>query len=76
MTVADAEACAIRHGQAVSDPDGEGAQDEREQRRAYNRDGVFLAILEYRLDRRQWQPTRVFHSDGPSPYAPQRHQLK
>ena len=73
MTLADPEERAIRNGQAVAGPDGAGAQNEREQRRAYNRNGVFLAIVEYRPDSGRWQPTRVFHGDAPSPYAPQPH---
>ena len=71
MTVSRDEERAIGHGQAVDGTDGDEAQAEREQRRAYNRDGVFLAILEYRLDSGLWQPTRVFQSGPASPYAPQ-----
>ena len=72
MTVTGEEERAIGHGQAVGGTDGERPQGEQEQRRAYSRDGVFLAILEYQLDSGLWQPTRVFRGDAPSPYAPER----
>ena len=68
ITVTDSEERAIRHGQAVEGLRA-AARNECEQRRAYNRNGVFLAILEYRPGSAQWQPMQVFHSDAPSPHA-------
>ena len=71
MTVTGDAERAIGHGQGVSGVEHGGAQGEYEQRRAYSRDGVFLAILEYRPDSDLWQPTRVFRGTAPSPYAPE-----
>lgn len=71
MTVTRDEERAIGHGQGVGGAAHDGARDEREQCRAYNLDGVFLAIVEYRPDSGLWQPTRVFQGDAPSPYAPE-----
>lgn len=66
------QAAAIRHGQAVpagndADPAGNGAEC-----RAYDAEGFFLGLLQYRSDSGRWHPTRVFHSATPSPYAPSR----
>ena len=72
MTVTEDEERAIGHGQGVSGSGHGSAQDEHEQRRAYSRDGVFLAIMEYRPDSGLWQPTRVFRGTAPSSYAPER----
>ena len=72
MTVTEDEERAIGHGQGASGSRHGSAQDEYEQRRAYSRDGVFLAILEYRADSGLWQPTRVFRGTAPSSYAPER----
>ena len=71
MIVTEGEEQAIGHGQGVSGIQHGGARDEHEQRRAYSRDGIFLAILEYRPESGLWQPTRVFRSNRPSPYAPE-----
>ena len=62
---------AIGNGQAIP-ADGSAATPERRQARAYNRDGVFLALMEYRAGTQMWQPTRVFQPSDPSPYAPVR----
>ena len=70
MTIDDAGARALCNGQGAKGADDAGADAEREQRRAYNGDGVFLAIVEYRADSGLWQPTRVFQRGAPSPYAP------
>ena len=70
MTIDDAGARALCNGQGAKGADDAGADEEREQRRAYNGDGVFLAIVEYRADSGLWQPTRVFQRGAPSPYAP------
>ena len=72
MTVTGDEERAIGHGQGISGVQHDDPQDEHEQRRAYSRDGVFLAILEYRPDSNLWQPTGVFRGTAPSQYAPER----
>jgi hypothetical protein len=41
-----------------------------ERRRAYDAEGSFLALVQYQAAIRVWQPTRVFRTDQPSPYAP------
>ncbi len=71
MVVTEDEEWALGHGQGISGAGWDGAQCEGEQRRAYSRGGVFLAILEYRPDNGLWQPTRVFRATAPSPYAPE-----
>ena len=61
------DAWSVRHGQAIW-VGGLGRGDV-EQWRAYDPDGVFLALLDRQSDG-LGQPTRVFHGDEPSPYAP------
>jgi tRNA pseudouridine55 synthase len=48
------QARAVRHGQWISAPAGQGAS------RAYGPDGEFLAILEWDDERGQWHPKKVF----------------
>ena len=67
MTLDAADAWSVRHGQAIW-AGGLGRSDV-EQWRAYDSNGVFLALLDRQSDR-LWQPTRVFHGAEPSPYAP------
>ena len=70
LPVSAGQAEAIRHGRPVragNDADPTGSP---EQRRAYDPAGFFLALLQYQPDGGLWQPTRVFHSAEPSPYAP------
>ena len=62
------DAWSVRHGQAIW-VRGFGQRNDGEQWRAYDPDGVFLALLDRQPDG-LWQPTRVFHGDAPSPYAP------
>lgn len=69
MTVTRDEERAIGYGQGIGVENHAEEQAAGEQRRAYNADGVFLALLEYRADSGRWQPTRVFRGDTPSPYA-------
>ena len=73
---------AIRNGQPVPaagrllPPSGNAgipaSGDDDCRRRAYDPDGVFLALLEYRgqPDEPYWHPARVFRGLEPSPYAP------
>ena len=68
LSLTQPEARAMRNGQAVGST--QDAPADGEQRRAYDPDGVFLALVEYQADRQSWQPVRVFDADQPSPYAP------
>ena len=68
LALTELQAQAIRHGQAIDagfDPLVHG-----ERRRAYDAEGSFLALVQYQAAIRVWQPTRVFRTDQPSPYAP------
>lgn len=72
MEVSAGQAEAIRHGQGIpagdsADPAGIG-----EECRAYDGEGFFLGLLQYRADGGRWHPRRVFDSAEPSPYAPGR----
>ena len=68
MMLDASDAWAVRHGQAIW-AGGFGRRGNGVQQRAYDPDGVFLALLDRQSDG-LWQPTRVFHGDEPSPYAP------
>ena len=83
LSVSAGAARAIRNGQPVPaagrllPPPGnadipESGNDDDCRRRAYDPDGVFLALLEYRGQpgETHWQPARVFRGLEPSPYAP------
>ena len=63
----------IRNGQGVPADPTQGHKSGCDTRRAYNEPGVFLALVQYRQESGAWQPTRVFHNDNPSPYAPATH---
>ena len=67
MTLEASDAWSVRHGQAIWA--GDLGRGNAEQSRAYDPDGVFLALLDRQTDG-LWQPTRVFHGNEPSPYAP------
>lgn len=41
-----------------------------EECRAYNSEGVFLAVVRFDRPTNSWQPVKVFKSEAPSPYAP------
>ena len=61
----------LRHGQAVN----RGRRPEvdagyLEECRAYNSDGVFLALVRFDRPANSWQPVKVFEAGAPSPYAP------
>ena len=61
---------AIKNGQAIPAFHTMQPARENETRRAYDPDGVFLALLRFQPDAGNWQPTRVFESAEASPYAP------
>ena len=60
----------LRHGQAVSLGRPELEAGYLEECRAYNSDGVFMALVQFDRPTNTWQPVKVFQMDAPSPYAP------
>jgi tRNA pseudouridine55 synthase len=60
----------IRNGQTVTLPATSTYAKHLEPRRAYSRDGRFLAIVRFNRPDSTWQPERVFTLPDPSPYAP------
>ena len=70
VTVGPAAEKYLLNGQAVS----LGRQDVNasymEQFRAYNTDGLFLALVRFDRAGNSWRPLKVFQPDAPSPLAP------
>ena len=60
----------LRHGQAVTLGGPELDTGYLEERRAYNSEGVFMALVRFDRPTNSWQPAKVFQIDAPSPYAP------
>ena len=60
----------LRHGQSVSLGRPELETGYLEECRAYNSDGVFMALVRFDRPTNSWQPVKVFQTDAPSPYAP------
>ena len=60
----------LRHGQAVTLGHPELEAGYLEQYRAYNSEGIFLALVRFDRSSNSWQPEKVFQRDSPSPYAP------
>jgi len=60
----------LRHGQAVSLGRPELDAGYLEECRAYNSQGVFMALVRFDRPTNSWQPVKVFQMDTPSPYAP------
>ena len=60
----------LRNGQAISPDCTESKSDHLEERRAYNLQGTFVALVRFDHVTNTWKPTKVFHIDTPSPYAP------
>jgi len=60
----------LRHGQSVTLGRPELEAGYLEQYRAYNSEGVFLALVRFDRPTNSWQPEKVFAADAPSPYAP------
>ncbi|MDE2683827.1 MAG: tRNA pseudouridine(55) synthase TruB [Chloroflexota bacterium] len=71
LRVTSDQATAIKHGQAIL-PVGDAAAGPEApgMRRAYDPDGVFLALLQFQGETDRWQPRRVFQGSDVSPYAP------
>ena len=70
LTVSETEAAGVRNGQPVpaldNPPEPFGPDD---QRRVYDPNGLFLALARFDAEHGRWQPTRVFDSREPSPFA-------
>ena len=65
------QATFIKHGQAIQPlGDAAAAPEAPGMWRAYDPDGVFLALLQFQGEADRWQPRRVFQSSDVSPYAP------
>ena len=60
----------LRHGQAVSLGRPELEAGYLEECRAYNSEGVFMALVRFERPTNTWQPIKVFQIEAPSPYAP------
>jgi len=60
----------LRHGQAVTLGRLDLDAGYLEEYRAYNADGVFLALVRFDRPANSWQPVKVFQTDSPSPFAP------
>jgi tRNA pseudouridine55 synthase len=60
----------LRHGQAVTLGRPELDAGYLEECRAYNSDGVFMALVRFDRPTNSWRPAKVFQLDAPSPYAP------
>ena len=60
----------LRHGQAVNLGQPELETGYQEECRAYNSEGVFMALVRFDRPTNAWQPVKVFQIDDPSPYAP------
>ena len=71
LPVTQEEEAAIKNGQAISGENEAYAPEQEETRRAYNPDGVFLALVQYQPDLGHWQPKRVFQYTEVSPFAPE-----
>ncbi len=60
----------LRHGQAITLGRPETETGYLEERRAYNAEGVFMALVRFDRAANAWKPVKVFQIDTPSPYAP------
>lgn len=70
LRVSDDQAAAIKQGRAIQADGDTSAAQAPEMWRAYDPDGVFLALLEFQAETSCWQPRRVFQATDTSPYAP------
>ena len=60
----------LRNGQAVPSDQPQWESSSLEEYRAYNCDGVFIALVRFNRSNNTWQPVKVFQTNTPSPYAP------
>ena len=71
LRVTSDQATAIKNGQAIQPrSDAAAGLEAPGMWRAYDPDGVFLALLQFQGETDLWQPRRVFQSSDASPYAP------
>ena len=70
LRVSGDQAAAIKQGRAIWTESDTLSIEALDMRRAYNPDGVFLALLQFQAETGCWQPRRVFQDSGSSPYAP------
>ena len=59
----------LRHGQALSSDTAEVRSNDQEERRVYNSQGIFIALVKFDRSTDTWQPVKVFQSDNLSPYT-------
>ena len=60
----------LLHGQSITLGRPELDTEYLEECRAYNSDGVFLALVRFDKPTNSWHPAKVFQAGFPSPYAP------
>ena len=60
----------LRHGQPVAPDRPELERAYLEECRAYNSEGVFMALVRFDRPTNTWRPVKVFQIAAPSPYAP------
>lgn len=60
----------LLHGQSFSLDCPNMEADYLEERRAYNSDGIFLAVVRFDKPTNTWHPVKVFRATPPSPHAP------
>ena len=60
----------LRHGRAVLLDRQRLGSGHSEECRAYNQQGVFIALVRSDYPTNTWQPVKVFQTSTPSPYAP------
>lgn len=61
----------LRHGRAIPPDCTVAASNHLEERRAYNSQGVFVALVKFDQPTNTWRPAKVFQLDTPSPHAPE-----
>ena len=60
----------LRNGQAVASDRPQSESSYFEEHRAYNYQGIFIALIKFDWPSNTWQPVKVFQTNTPSPYAP------
>ena len=60
----------LRNGQAISLGRPQLESGSLEECRAYNSQGLFVALVKFDWPANTWRPVKVFQTDTPSPYAP------
>jgi tRNA pseudouridine55 synthase len=60
VVIDDEQERVIKNGGGVVIEDGMGEVNGDSRRRAYNRDGCFIAILRFDTEKKRWQPEKVF----------------